>query len=80
MRELLTAGLLDGSAAAVWGKSLSDYMVEPKLDTHGIEFIMAPENSLDLDILRPLSQPHEPNGGLAILYGIWVGQLSRFLR
>jgi len=69
MRELLMAGLLDGSAATVWGKSLNDYMVEPKLSAHGVEFVMAPETSLDMDILRPLSQPHEPNGGLAILSG-----------
>jgi len=30
------AGLLDGSAATVWGKSLNDYMVEPKLSAHGV--------------------------------------------
>ena len=29
----------------------------------------APETSLDMDISRPLSQPHQPNGGLAILTG-----------
>ena len=69
LRELLTAGLLDGSAATVWGKSLVDYMVEPKLHANGVEFALAPENSLDMDTLRPLSQPHQPNGGLAILSG-----------
>ena len=69
MRELLTGGLLDGSAATVWGKSLADYMVEPKLSANGIEFVLAPETSLDMDTLRPLSQPHQPNGGLAILSG-----------
>ena len=69
MRELLSAGLLDGSAATVWGKSLANYMVEPKLGAHGVEFIMAPETSLDMDILRPLTQPHQPNGGLGILSG-----------
>ena len=69
LRELLTAGLLDGSAATVWGRSLADYMVEPKLDAAGVEFAPAPETSLDMDILRPLSQPHQSNGGLAILSG-----------
>jgi phosphogluconate dehydratase len=69
MRELLTGGLLDGSAATVWGKSLADYMVEPKLSANGIEFVPAPETSLDMNTLRPLSQPHQPNGGLAILSG-----------
>ena len=69
LRELLTAGLLDGSAATVWGKSLADYSVEPKLHANGVEFAPAPENSLDMDTLRPFSQPHQPNGGLAILSG-----------
>jgi phosphogluconate dehydratase len=44
-------------------------MVEPKLDANGVEFVPAPEASLDMDILRPVSQPHQPNGGLAILSG-----------
>ena len=69
MRELLTAGLLDGSAASVWGKSLADYMVEPKLGANGVDFALAPETSLDMDILRPLAEPHHPNGGLTILSG-----------
>ena len=69
MRELLSAGLLDASAATVWGKSLADYVVEPKLSAHGVEFLQAPETSLDMDILRPLAEPHHPNGGLAILSG-----------
>ena len=69
MRELLTAGLLDGSAATVWGNSLADYIVEPKLGAHGVEFVQAPEISLDMDVLRPLSKPHQSNGGLAILSG-----------
>ena len=69
IRELLTAGLLDGSASTVWGKSLADYMVEPELDTHGVKFAPAPVTSLDMDILRPFSQPHQPNGGLTILSG-----------
>jgi phosphogluconate dehydratase len=69
MRELLAAGLLDGSAASVWGKSIADYMVEPKLGANGVDFALAPETSLDMDILRPLAEPHQPNGGLAILSG-----------
>ena len=80
LRELLTAGLLDGSAATVWGKSLADYMVEPKLHANGVEFAPAPENSLDMDTLRPLSQPHQPNGGLAILSGNLGRAVIRFLR
>ena len=32
LRELLEAGLLDATAATVWGNSLADYVVEPRLE------------------------------------------------
>ena len=69
MRELLGAGLLDGSAMTVWGDQLSDYAVEPSLNDQGVVFQPAPETSLDLDILRPVADPHQANGGLAMLSG-----------
>ena len=69
MRELLAAGLLDGSAQTVWGESLADYAVEPKHHKDGLAFVAAPETSLDTAILRPVADPHQPNGGLAMLAG-----------
>ena len=69
MRELLAAGLLDGSAMTVWGGSLNDYAVEPTLTTDGVVFRPAPEASLDTTILRPVADPHQANGGLAMLAG-----------
>lgn len=69
MRELLAAGLLDGSAMTVWGGSLNDYAVEPTLTTDGVIFRPAPEASLDTTILRPVADPHQANGGLAMLAG-----------
>ena len=69
MRELLAAGLVDGSAQTVWGASLADYAVEPKLTDHGVEFRPAPDVSLDHDILRPVATPHQENGGLVMLSG-----------
>lgn len=69
MAELLAAGLLDGTAQTVWGDSLSDYAVEPKLGKSGVEFKPAPSQSLDPDILRPVANPHHPNGGLSMLSG-----------
>jgi len=69
MRELLSASLLDGTAAAVWGGSISDYAVEPKLSDTGAAFVAAPETSLDPNILRPVSHPHQPTGGLVMLNG-----------
>ena len=69
MAELLAAGLLDGTAQTVWGNSLNDYAVEPKLGQSGVEFMPAPSQTLDPNILRPVSDPHHPNGGLSMLSG-----------
>ena len=69
IRELLGAGLLDGSAATVAGNSLADYASEPVLAENGLVWRDAPVQSLDDDILRPASNPHAPNGGLRMLDG-----------
>ena len=69
MRELLAAGLLDGTAETVWGDALVDYAVEPKLTDQGVAFSPAPQVSLDQEILRPVSTPHQENGGLVMLAG-----------
>ena len=69
MRELLAAGLLHGDAATVWGHSLADYAVEPHLSEDGLVFAPAPDSSLDEAILRPVSAPHAPTGGLKMLDG-----------
>ena len=69
IRELLAAGLLDGSAKTVWGDTLADYAVEPKFRASGVAFVPAPKASLDTQVLRPVETPHQPNGGLAMLAG-----------
>jgi phosphogluconate dehydratase len=69
IRELLGAGLLDGSAATVAGDSLADYAREPVLSENGLVWRDSPAESLDRDILRPASDPHAPNGGLRMLDG-----------
>ena len=69
IRELLGAGLLDGTAATVAGDSLADYAREPVLADNGLVWRDAPADSLDRDILRPASDPHAPNGGLRMLDG-----------
>ena len=69
LRELLEAGLLDATAATVWGNSLADYVVEPRLDSNGLNHISAPKSSLDQDILRSVSAPFSLNGGLVVLSG-----------
>ena len=69
IRELLASGLLDGTASTVWGNTLSDYAVEPKLGADGISFEPASDQSHDKAILRPVIDPHQPNGGLVMLSG-----------
>ena len=71
--ELMGAGLLHADAATVWGGSLKDYLVEPKLQGGAIGWHAASGTSLDEDILRPAARPHDANGGLRIL----VGNLGR---
>jgi phosphogluconate dehydratase len=67
--ELLQAGLLDGSAATVWGGSLADYAVEPVLRAADLDWQAAPKKSLDDTILRPAADPHSSSGGLVMLDG-----------
>ena len=67
--ELLGAGLLDGSAATIAGDNLADYASEPLLADGDLSWHPAPTTSLDAEILRPISNPHAPNGGLRMLDG-----------
>ena len=69
IKELLSAGLLDGTAQSVWGNSIDDYASEPILSNNGLEWRDAPNSSGDLSILRPISEPHQKTGGLKMLSG-----------
>ena len=69
IKELLSAGLLDGTAHSVWGNSIDDYASEPILSNNGLEWRDAPDSSGDLSILRPISEPHQETGGLKMLSG-----------
>jgi phosphogluconate dehydratase len=69
IRELIGAGLLDGSASSVFSDSLSDHAAEPRLGKDGLHWQPAASTSLDPDILRPASDPHAANGGLRMLDG-----------
>jgi len=69
IKELLSAGLLDGTADSVWGNSIDDYASEPILTNNGLEWRDAPNSSGDLNILRPISEPHQKTGGLKMLSG-----------
>ena len=69
IRELLESGLLDGSAGAVWGRSIQDYAAEPIFQNGNLEWRQAPKTSSDLSILRPVQEPHQSTGGLKMLSG-----------
>ena len=69
MRALMEEGLLDGSAASVFGENLADCLVEPMLSGNDIAWRDAPDTSADEEILRPPARPHAPSGGLKVLAG-----------
>ncbi|WP_300390181.1 phosphogluconate dehydratase [Henriciella sp.] len=68
IKELLKAGLLNGEANGLMGK-LSEHAREPWLDNGELAFRDAPETSGDLDIVRPVEDPFQPEGGLRMLDG-----------
>jgi dihydroxy-acid dehydratase len=55
MKELLDAGLLDGSALTVSGKTLAEVVANAK--------------NYDEEIIRPINNPYSKQGGLTILKG-----------
>jgi dihydroxy-acid dehydratase len=57
MKELLDAGLLHGDALTVTGRTLAENLEA------------SPPGAPDGDVVRPLSAPIHPHGGLAILHG-----------
>ena len=69
IRELLDAGLLHEDKATVAGGSLRAYAKEPYLLDGALAWREAPAASLDEDILRPVSNPFDPEGGLRLLTG-----------
>jgi phosphogluconate dehydratase len=69
VRELLDAGLLHEDVTTVAGPSLRAYATEPGLDDGKLVWRPAANTSLDLDILRPASDPFDREGGLRVLRG-----------
>jgi phosphogluconate dehydratase len=68
-RELLDAGLLHEDVTTVAGPSLRPYATEPGLEDGKLIWRPAAQTSLDLDILRPASDPFDREGGLRVLRG-----------
>ena len=69
IRELLGAGLVHGDILTVAGGGLSDYATEPALEGDALVWRPAPETSRDESILRPVSAPFRPDGGMRLVQG-----------
>ncbi len=70
IRELLSKGLLHADVKTVWGTGLDGYLVEPALEAgNTLTWRDAATTSGDPGVLRPVSDPFHPTGGLRMLSG-----------
>jgi phosphogluconate dehydratase len=68
VRELIANGLVHADVTTAAG-DLHAYAREPHLDDGTLAWRDAPRASLDLDILRPVADPFDSEGGLRVLRG-----------
>jgi phosphogluconate dehydratase len=66
---LLDAGLLHGDVLTVGGESLADYARTPRLDGETLLWDDPPRTSRDETMLRPASNPFNPDGGMRLVQG-----------
>ncbi|MGD2134219.1 MAG: phosphogluconate dehydratase, partial [Maricaulaceae bacterium] len=69
IRELIDAGLLFPEVETAAGTGLAAYAREPFLKDGVLAWRDAPEESLDLDIVRPVADPFDAEGGLRLVSG-----------
>ncbi|MHC5351132.1 phosphogluconate dehydratase [Pseudomonas sp. A46] len=69
VRELLDAGLLHEDVNTVMGPGLRQYTREPFLEGGRLVWREGAAASLDDSILRPVSRPFSPEGGLRVMEG-----------
>ena len=67
--ELLAAGLLHPDVNTVLGPGLERFRVEPFLGDDGIEWQAAQTVSADRDVLRPVAEAFDSEGGLRLVEG-----------
>ncbi len=68
-RQLLDAGLAHEDVLTVAGPGLRRYQQEPFLDDGRLVWREGSAQSLDADILRPVSDPFQAEGGIRLLTG-----------
>jgi phosphogluconate dehydratase len=72
IRTLLDNGLLHGDILTVAGSgdaALADHAREPALDGERLVWRDAPQASLDETMLRPATNPFQPDGGMRLVQG-----------
>ncbi len=69
IRELLDNGLAHADIRTVYGASLADGAQEPVMDGDTLTWNPAPVKSGDDSMLRPVTAPFQPEGGLRLLQG-----------
>jgi phosphogluconate dehydratase len=69
IRQLLDAGLAHDDVATVAGRGLRHYQTEPFLDDGKLVWREGTATSLNRDILRPVDDPFQAEGGLRLLHG-----------
>ncbi|MEO8001968.1 MAG: phosphogluconate dehydratase [Arenimonas sp.] len=69
VRELIDAGLVHADVNTVWGKGLEHYAKEPVLIDDKLVWRDPPKMSGNTGILRSLSEPFTPDGGLRVVAG-----------
>ena len=69
IRTLLDSGLLHGDILTVAGETLSDYARDPHLRDERLVWEPAPPAPLDPTMLRPATDPFQPEGGMRLVQG-----------
>ncbi|PIB93116.1 phosphogluconate dehydratase [Caulobacter sp. FWC2] len=69
IRELLKAGLVHEDVQTIAGPGLSLYAQEPHLEDGVLKWREGAHESLDTAIVRPISDPFSPEGGLRLMAG-----------
>ena len=69
IRELLDAGLAHDEVLTIAGPGLRRYQREPFLDGETLVWREGTATSLNLDILRPVSDPFQDHGGMRLMRG-----------
>jgi len=67
--DMLDNGLLHEEVNTILGPGLRKFCREPKIEDGGLEWVDVQAETLDADILRPCSNPFDPEGGLRLVTG-----------